>query len=70
MDCNEPINFGAGLHSFFLLRVFSRGVSFYLRRFFNEAAIALITPNYNFIFVFVYYPVNQLLFHVIISYLY
>jgi hypothetical protein len=27
------------LHSFFLPRVFSRGVSFYLGRFFNETAL-------------------------------
>jgi hypothetical protein len=33
VDCNKLMNLGAGLHSFFLLRVFSRGVSFYLRRF-------------------------------------
>jgi hypothetical protein len=33
VDCNKLMNLGAELHSFFLLRVFSRGVSFYLRRY-------------------------------------
>jgi hypothetical protein len=33
VDCNKLMNVGVGLHSFSLLRVFSRGVSFYLRRF-------------------------------------
>jgi hypothetical protein len=33
VDYNKLMNLGAGLHSFFLLRVFSQGVNFYLRRF-------------------------------------